>query len=93
MIPHRMFSSDVFGSGLKGRVTACRKRLRVHRTTNRTHLSNRLEGVFSESSIPTPEFLDDPATVRQSEVPRMSAEADLSGGDGLQPVEQEVGIT
>ena len=36
MIPHRMLSSEIYGSGLKDRVTACRKRLRVSRTRNKS---------------------------------------------------------
>ncbi|HKB65856.1 MAG TPA: hypothetical protein VKC61_08370 [Pyrinomonadaceae bacterium] len=31
MIPHRMLSNEITGSGLKDRVTACRKRLRESR--------------------------------------------------------------
>ena len=36
MIPHRMLSSEIYGSGLKGRVIACRKRLRLNRATHAT---------------------------------------------------------
>jgi len=31
MIPHRIPSNEIFGNGLRERVTACRKRLRVNR--------------------------------------------------------------
>lgn len=35
MIPHRMLTSEVYGSGLKDRVLACRKRVRLNRATHR----------------------------------------------------------
>ena len=37
MIPHQ--NSEVLANGLKGRVTACRKRLRVNRGVHRVHLN------------------------------------------------------
>ena len=45
MIPHRMLSSEVYGSGLKDRVIACRKRVRLNRTTHRAIGSTGLNGV------------------------------------------------
>jgi hypothetical protein len=35
MIPHRMLSNEFGSNGIKDRVTACRKRLRVSRVTNK----------------------------------------------------------
>ena len=42
MIPHRMLSNEISGNGLRERVTACRKRLRVNRVTH--HQSQALSG-------------------------------------------------
>ena len=35
MIPHRMLSNEIGSNGLRERVTACRKRLRVNRSTHK----------------------------------------------------------
>ena len=37
MTPNRMLGNEFFGNGLKQRVTACRKRLRVKRHLHRLH--------------------------------------------------------
>lgn len=39
MIPHRMLSNEFFGTGVKERVTACRKRLRVNRHQQRLQIN------------------------------------------------------
>lgn len=49
MIPHRMLSSEVCGSGLKDRVTACRKRLRVSRTRHKPLVHDDDEDMFPET--------------------------------------------
>jgi hypothetical protein len=48
MIPHRMLSSEIYGSGLKDRVTACRKRLRDSRTRHRSLARDDDEELFPE---------------------------------------------
>ena len=84
MIPHRMFQSEFSNSGLKDRVTACRKRLRESRVMLRAPTSG-LESVFSRSIDAT-----------SSQARGISS---LLGVDGLQDEtlilieEQEVGIT
>jgi len=37
MIPHRMLSNEISGSGLRERVSACRKRLRENRVMLNSH--------------------------------------------------------
>jgi hypothetical protein len=56
MIPHRMLSNEVYGSGLKNRVIACRKRLRVRRITHRTLVNNEVEELFPETSPSVSDF-------------------------------------
>src|SRR5712691_6077744 len=64
MIPHRMLSSDICENGLRDRVTACRKRLRVNRVMQtRVHQS---EDLFPETSVSAPEFLDQYPAMRKS---------------------------
>jgi|GEM_PF-6575081 len=58
MIPHRMLSNEVYGSGLKGRVIACRKRLRVNRVTHRTLANDEVEELFPETSPSVSDFDD-----------------------------------
>jgi len=57
MILHRMLSSEVCGNGLKGRVTACRKRLRVNRVAQRAQVNNDAEELFPETT-PVSRFHD-----------------------------------
>ena len=78
MIPHRTPDSETCGNGLKGRVAACRKRLRVIRVANRTQVNNDAEGLFGESA---------------SSVSRLGG-AEPADNETFQLVgEQEVGIT
>lgn len=49
MIPRRMLSSEICGSGLKDRVTACRKRLRVNRTRHKPLVPDEDEDLFPET--------------------------------------------
>lgn len=95
MIPHRMLSSEFCGNGLKSRVTACRKRLRVNRTMHKGHVSNDAEELFSETTPLVSEFQDYPALpasiVRVNYSP---AFAESQDSERLLAVgEQEVGIT
>ena len=53
MIPHRMLSNEITGSGLKDRVTACRKRLRESRVMLKAHPGiNVVEELFPEAVTP-----------------------------------------
>jgi hypothetical protein len=49
MIPHRMSNSEVAVSGLRDRVTACRKRLRENRVMVKVHANAGAEDLFSET--------------------------------------------
>jgi hypothetical protein len=47
MIPHRL-ENEVSDSGLRDRVTACRKRLRESRTLTKANLNSDAEDLFPE---------------------------------------------
>lgn len=51
MIPHRLLSNEIAGSGLRDRVTACRKRLRENRVMLKTHASTAVEELFPEARV------------------------------------------
>ncbi len=57
MIPHRIPSNEIFGNGLRGRVTACRKRLRVNRI-RRAHEDNQPDEPFGETKVAASKFSD-----------------------------------
>lgn len=84
MIPHRVFPGEFSNSGLKDRVTACRKRLRESRVMLRAPASG-AESLFSRGADAT-----------TSHVGGNSSHLEV---DGLQDEalimieEQEVGIT
>ena len=48
MIPHRMLSNEITSSGLKDRVTACRKRLRETRVLLKAREATVVEEVFPD---------------------------------------------
>jgi hypothetical protein len=50
MIPHRMLSSEICGSGLKNRVTACRNRLRVSRIRHKPLARDEDAELFPETT-------------------------------------------
>ena len=78
MIPHRMLSNEINGSGLKERVTACRKRLRVSRVTTKTHALNEACELFGETDLRLQSF----------------ESRDFNAGEIAEPAQgQEVGIT
>ena len=56
MIPHRMQGNEICGKGLKGRVTACRRRLRVKRAAQRTQVNDEAEDLFPETTPPVSLF-------------------------------------
>jgi len=45
-----MLSSEIYGSGLKDRVTACRKRLRISRTRHKPLAHDEDEELFPETT-------------------------------------------
>lgn len=101
MIPHRMLSNEISGSGLKERVTACRKRLRVNRVTHKTQALNDADELFPETAPAVSEFhggTTDPPGTRTSVV-RMNYSPAYEDSElkdsGTLPLteEQEVGIT
>ncbi len=64
MIPQRTANTELFGNGLKSRVTACRKRLRTHRVTEKPSACRELDEAL-EAADDAPFPADSPA-VRQS---------------------------
>ena len=85
MIPHRMLTSEICGNGLKDRVTACRRRLRVNRTAQRSQVNNDAEELFPEPAMPTP-------VVRMNCVSALAG-AEAGASEKKLASEQEVGIT
>ncbi|MDQ2977290.1 MAG: hypothetical protein M3R69_17995 [Acidobacteriota bacterium] len=102
MIPYRMLSSEFFANGLRGRVSACRKRLRINRPAYRTHASHRveneLEQLFPETNLAVTYILGDCREGRRTlirlECSDGFADNEASSSKMLLSVEeQEVGIT
>jgi hypothetical protein len=101
MIPHRMLSNEFFANGLKGRVSACRKRLRVKRLTHKAHATNIVdhepEQVFPETGLAVASILDDYTVGGSSNSSECSAEFASSdtrkGKVSPPPDKHEVGIT
>jgi hypothetical protein len=89
MIPHRMPSSEIFGNGLKQRVTACRRRLRVNRNLHRVQSREEVILFTSETAA---SFPGEHPPVRES-LPGGSDAAEFRDPNAWQRVEQEVGIT
>ena len=89
MIPHRMPSSEIFGNGLKQRVTACRKRLRVNRNLHRVQSREEVILFTAETAA---SFPGEYPAVRES-FPGGPDDAKFRDPDAWQRVEQEVGIT
>ena len=93
MIPRAKLTNQIFGNPLKVRVSACRKRIRDHRSAHRTQPQEANSN--EHDSQPMAQFPANSAVVRQL------AKVDLSPGFGDPPVvstaesvgEQEVGIT
>jgi hypothetical protein len=98
MIPRRMLSNEVSGSGLRQRVTACRKRARVNRVSHRQAQSlNEASELFPET-VPTVRIgSTDVHATHASPVPPTRAHYEGGERDDSQAVrvteEQEVGIT
>lgn len=93
-----MPSNEIFANegGLKDRVTACRKRLRLNRI-HRVHEDNQPEEVFQKIAMEASEFRaysgDSAAAMRESPLEGLER-LHARNGDTAQPVDgQEVGIT
>ena len=101
MIPPRMLSDEIRSSGLKERVTACRKRLRVNRVTHLPHALNDADELFPETASTESAFhicrTDYPETptplVRMSYSRAYERSERGDSGVVLLTEEQEVGIT
>ncbi|MBC8031183.1 MAG: hypothetical protein H7Z16_13795 [Pyrinomonadaceae bacterium] len=88
MIPHRMPSHEIFGNGVKQRVTACRKRLRINRNLHKVHFSDEPLPFASE----TASFSDEYPGVRESSPGRRDA-SEFREREASPRLEQKVGIT
>lgn len=104
MIPHRMLSSEFSGSGLKDRVVACRKRLRVSRGAHRVQANDDGEELFPETTPPVADFQNHVAgnlpecPAISSSVVRVDSRFAFAGAESgrsevMLLAEQEVGIT
>ena len=71
MFPHRMLSSELCRNGLKDRVTACRKRLRVSRVAQKGQVNDDAEQLLSETISVS--RVDDHAAGNPLECPTMLA--------------------
>ena len=93
MIPRAKLTNEIFGNPLKGRVTACRKRIRDRRTVQRTHA--REVNPAERDSQQMARFPADSAAVRQSVRLDLSpAFDDKQAQHTAESVgDQEVGIT
>ena len=95
MIPQPRLSNDFAGSELRERVTACRKRLRSNRSTQKPAL-----GCDFDQDSPSHEatFLDDESAMRESFRSSDLSSAALDAGNETHEMlltmrTQEVGIT
>ena len=96
MIPQRMLSNEISGSGLRNRVTACRKRLRENRVMLKAHANIGVVELFPEAA-PSLIRLHDHAADNSpdcSAKPTSPVQTDpLCFEYGEQIEEQEAGIT
>ena len=107
MIPQRMLSSETYGSGLKDRVIACRKRLRLNRAlhpaTGNSSVNDEVE--LSSDTRPSVSELNDRVAGNLPESPATStsvvrleyrsafSQPEAEGESMLLVGEQGVGIT
>ena len=96
MIPHRRLNDEIFGNGLRDRVTACRKRLRTNRSVNRPQLREQGDESLQKISGGS-EFPADSIAVRQSRGEDLASALDDASTDDTATLrfvcEQEVGVT
>ncbi len=95
MIPQRNRRKDFAGNEIRERVTACRKRLRSDRHTQKTPVGGECE---EDSGFPKAAFLDDQPGMRESFSSTELSPAALDGGNERPEMlptlrRQEVGIT
>lgn len=95
MIPQRNRSKDFAGHEIRERVTACRKRLRSPRHTQKRPVGCECE---EDSGVPNAAFLDDQPRMRESFSSTELSPAALDGGNERHEMlltlrTQEVGIT
>jgi hypothetical protein len=88
MIPRQLPSNAIFGQGLKLRVTACRKRLRINRSLHKVQFADDSETLLSESATCFSEASD---AVRES-VPGGGSGSEFREREAWLRLEQEVGI-
>jgi len=89
MISHRLLSSEVYGNGLRGRVTACRKRLRVNRVAQRAQVNHESGALFAQT-VPAARFRDYGDTAERpagaASIVRLNYASAVAG---VEPVESE----
>ena len=95
MIPQRRLRNDFAGSGLRERVTACRKRLRSNRSTQKPAVGCDFD---QNSRSHEATFLDDESAMRESFLSSDLSSAALDAGNETHEMlltmrTQEVGIT
>lgn len=104
MIPHRMQGNQICGNGLKGRVTACRRRLRFKRAAQRTQVNDKADDLFPETTPAVPLFQNYAAgnLPESAALPPSNCLNNRAAFGGVEPsegekmlliAEQEVGIT
>ena len=101
MIPHRMLNNEISDNGLRDRVSACRKRLRVSRVTHKPHALDEADELFPESIPLVSEFLSyttdlaaTPASITSMNCSKGYEGSEPKDGGAAVLVEgQEVGIT
>jgi hypothetical protein len=103
MIPRRIQDNEIFGSGLRERVTACRKRLRMNRSTPKAVVQNATKEVTAKTTtVLVAEFQRYPAEYRAMRKNSMRIDHRSFEFEGTEPRngeslllvgEQEVGIT
>ncbi|MDQ2936876.1 MAG: hypothetical protein M3R67_05145 [Acidobacteriota bacterium] len=103
MSPRRTQDNDIFGNGLRERVTACRKRLRMNRSTPKALVQNEPKEVIEETTtVLMSEFHGYPPEYRPIQKNPMRIDhrsfefegTESRNGESLLLVgEQEVGIT
>jgi hypothetical protein len=92
MIPRAKLTTEIFGNPLKVRVSACRKRLRDHRSVHRTQVQQ--ANSTEQERQPMAQFPADSAAVRQlvnMDLSPLFSEAQVINTP--ESVGEEVGIT
>lgn len=92
MIPQRTLSGAIFENGVRARVTACRKRLRVSRVAHKATLDG--ETVLAPATGEDGAFRGESPSVRQS-LHEFSSSLTVSADQELERFsgDQEVGVT